>query len=221
MEKPVDTFRKGRLRQAAKALEQNNFEVYTAANEDAARELVVDGLIAGLMEGANRTTASFGGSMTLVETGIYEAVKNVPELSVIDTYDRNTPRYEVLEMRRRALTCDIFLTSTNALTMDGKLVNLDGTGNRVAALTFGPKEVVVVAGVNKLCRDTHAAMRRIKDYAAPVNAIRLGRKTPCTKTLKCEDCTSPDRICNSWVITEKSLPKGRIKVVLVERDLGF
>ena len=221
MEKPKDAFRKGRLRQAAKALENNNFEVYIAADADAARELVVDGLVAGLMEDANRTSASFGGSMTLVDSGIYDAIKAVPGLSVIDTYDKSVPRYEALEMRRQALLTDIFLTSTNALTMDGKLVNLDGTGNRVAALTFGPKDVIVVAGANKLCRDTHDAMRRIKDYAAPVNSIRLNRKTPCTKTLKCEDCTSPDRICNSWVITEKSLPKGRIKVVLVEQDMGF
>jgi hypothetical protein len=221
MDKPIEHFTRGRLKQAAKALEYNGFEVYVVKDAGAARELVADGLVPGLMEGAKDPSASFGGSMTLVHTGIYEAVKAVPGLDVIDTFDRSVPRYESVDMRRRALTCDIYLTSTNALTMDGKLVNLDGTGNRVAAMAFGPKNVIIVTGANKLCQDVDSAMRRVKEYAAPVNSMRLDRKTPCVKTLKCEDCSSPERICNSWLITEKSMPKGRIKVVLLEESWGF
>lgn len=221
MDKPLSAFRQGRLRQAQKALAANNFEAHVVANADAARELVAEGIIPALMEGGRAATASFGGSMTLVDSGIYDSVKKVPGLTVLDTYDKSIPRYESLELRRKALTCDIYLSGCNAVTLDGKLVNLDGTGNRVAAITFGPREVILVAGANKIVRDTHAAMRRIKELAAPVNSMRLDRKTPCVKTLRCEDCSSPERICNTWTITEKSLPKNRIKVVLIDQDMGF
>jgi hypothetical protein len=101
------------------------------------------------------------------------------------------------------------------------LVNLDSLGNRVGGLTFGPLNVVVVAGRNKIVPDLEAAMRRVKDYAAPVNARRLGKQTPCATTGVCVDCASPDRICSVWTVTEKSKPKGRIAVVLVNADLGL
>jgi len=116
---------------------------------------------------------------------------------------------------------DLFFTGTNAITEDGILVNLDMYGNRVAALTFGPKYVVVLSGRNKIVSDIDDAMFRIKDYAAPVNAMRLNKKTPCVETSRCQECNSPDRICNTWTITQKSFPKGRIKVILINDDLGF
>ena len=94
-------------------------------------------------------------------------------------------------------------------------------GNRVCGLTFGPRHVVVLVGRNKIVPDIEEAMFRIKNYAAPVNAMRLGKKTPCAETSYCQECKSPDRICNTWTITEKSLPKGRIKVILINEDLGF
>lgn len=221
MDTPLDAYRSGRLRQAARALEQNNFEVRLAEDARAARDLVMGSLIPALVRDYGAKSASFGGSMTLVHTGIYEAVKACPDLRVLDTCDTSLPQYERLQLRRQALLTDIFLTGANAVTADGKLANLDSTGNRVAAITFGPKHVIVVAGRNKIAPDLNAAMYRIRDVAAPVNALRLERKTPCVKTLRCEDCSSPDRICNTWVITEKSHPKGRIKVVLVNADLGF
>jgi hypothetical protein len=101
------------------------------------------------------------------------------------------------------------------------LVNLDMIGNRVAGLTFGPKNVVVIVGRNKIVHSLEDAFLRVKEYAAPVNTMRLDKKTPCVKTGRCEDCKSPDRICNTWTITEKSFPKGRVKVVLVNADMGF
>lgn len=103
----------------------------------------------------------------------------------------------------------------------GHLVNLDMIGNRVAALTFGPKKVVVLIGRNKIVPDLESAMYRIKDYAAPTNAMRLDCKTPCAKTSECADCKSPGRICNSWAITEKSFPKNRITVILIDEELGL
>jgi hypothetical protein len=218
---PLDAYRGGRLRQLKRALEENNFEVHIAEGAPEAKGLVMEQLIPALIKDYEAKSASFGGSTTLVQTGIHEAVKALPELRVLDTYDRSLPRYEMLQVRRQSLLVDIFLAGTNAVTADGKLVNLDNMGNRVAGITFGPKHVILVVGRNKVCPSLEEAMRRIKDLAAPVNAMRLERKTPCTKTLRCEDCSSPDRICNSWVITEKSWPKGRIKIVLVNADLGY
>ncbi|HIJ68795.1 MAG TPA: lactate utilization protein, partial [Deltaproteobacteria bacterium] len=128
---------------------------------------------------------------------------------------------EMLERRRRSLLVDLFITGTNAVTETGKLVNLDMLGNRVAGITFGPRNVIILAGRNKVVPDIEDAMMRVKNYAAPANAMRLDKKTPCVKTSICEECRSLDRICNTWTITEKSFPKGRIKIVLINEDLGL
>ena len=159
--------------------------------------------------------------MTVIASEVYEALKNRTDLNVIDTYDRTVPPEESMNRRRQALMADLFLTGTNALTETGMLVNLDMFGNRVGALTFGPKNVIVLVGRNKIVDDIEEAMFRIKNYVAPINAARLDKKTPCVKTGYCDDCKSPDRICNTWTITEKSYPKGRIKVILINEDLGF
>ena len=107
------------------------------------------------------------------------------------------------------------------MTEEGQLVNLDMIGNRIGALTFGPKSVVVLVGRNKIVADVEEAMYRIKNFVAPANAMRLDMKTPCVKTSYCEECSSPKRICNTWTITEKSFPKGRVKVVLINEELGL
>jgi hypothetical protein len=127
----------------------------------------------------------------------------------------------MLERRRQALLVDLFITGTNAITESGQLVNLDMIGNRIGALTFGPKWVIILVGRNKLVANLDDAMYRIKNYVAPANSMRLDKKTPCVKTSFCEACQSPDRICNTWTITEKSFPKGRVKVVLINEDLGL
>jgi LUD domain len=113
------------------------------------------------------------------------------------------------------------ITSTNALTLDGKLVNLDGLGNRVAGICCGPKKVILVGGMNKVCPDLESAIARVKHHAAPINAIRLSRATPCAETGLCTDCRSPERICNMWSIIEGHLLKDRIHVKLVGEDLGY
>ncbi|MDZ7599242.1 MAG: lactate utilization protein [Desulfobacterales bacterium] len=121
----------------------------------------------------------------------------------------------------RPSAVDLFFTGSNAVTEHGQLVNLDMQGNRVAALAFGPKKVVVLVGRNKIVPDIASAMARIKRYAAPANAMRLDKQTPCAKTGRCEDCRSPGRICNTWTITEKSWPTGRVTVILINADLGL
>jgi len=142
-------------------------------------------------------------------------------MHVIDTFDKTITREEGWERRRQSLLVDFFITGTNAVTESGMLVNLDMIGNRVGGITFGPKDVIVLVGRNKIVADLEDAVIRIKNFAAPANAMRLGMKTPCAKTSYCEECKSKDRICNNWTITEKSFPKGRIKVVLINENLGL
>ncbi len=159
--------------------------------------------------------------MTLISTGLYDELKNNSAFNVLDTYDKNLSPENSLERRRQSLLVDLYLTGSNAVTEAGQLVNLDMIGNRVGAITFGPKNVVILVGRNKIVASLDEALFRVKNYAAPVNTMRLNKKTPCVKTSYCEECKSPDRICNYWAITEKSFPKGRIKVVLINQVLGF
>jgi len=147
---------------------------------------------------------------------------------VLNPFEPKEPDMDVEDHRRwrgkivkEATLCDVFLTGTNAVTETGQLVNLDMIGNRICALTFGPKWVIVVVGRNKIAADLDEAMFRVKNYVAPINSMRLDKKTPCVKTSYCEECKSPERICNTWTITEKSFPKGRVKVVLINEDMGF
>lgn len=167
-------------------------------------------------EGAS---VAWGGSMTLAETGLLSAVKAGP-YQVIDRDSAKTPE------ERRALygqicCADFFLMSTNAITLEGELVNVDGTANRVAFLCFGPQEVIILAGMNKLVKDVAAGYDRARNMAAPPNTLRLNRKTPCAATGRCGDCQSPESICCQTVITRRSSIPGRIKVILIGEELGF
>jgi len=217
MDQPIESYSKLRLTDLKTALESNNFDVYLAENKQAACETVLKDIIPKL----NARTISWGGSMTFIDTGLYAQLKENSDLEVLDTFDKKIPADEMLERRRRALLVDLFITGTNAVTETGQLVNLDMIGNRIGALTFGPKWVIVLVGRNKIAADLDEAMFRVKNYVAPVNSMRLYKKTPCVKSSYCQECKSPDRICNTWTITEKSFPKGRVKVVLINEDLGF
>lgn len=217
MRNPIDAYWKQRLESVKERLEENNFTVFVADAPEAVNTIVAEEILA---KSAGKSI-SWGGSMTHVETGLYEMLKNRQDLEVLDTYDKSFTPEEALERRRQSLLSDIYVTGTNAVIEDGYLVNLDMIGNRIAALTFGPKEVIVLVGRNKIVPDLEAAMDRVKNYAAPVNAMRLDKKTPCAKTGVCHDCKSTDRICNTWTITEKSFPKGRVKVILINADLGY
>ena len=217
MDQPIENYSKLRLTDLKTALESNNFDVYLAENKQAACETVLKDIIPKL----NARTISWGGSMTFIDTGLYAQLKENPDLEVLDTFDKKITAEEMLERRRQALLVDLFITGTNAVTETGQLVNLDMIGNRIGALTFGPKWVIVLVGRNKIAADLDEAMFRVKNYVAPVNSMRLDKKTPCVKTSYCQECKSPDRICNTWTITEKSFPKGRVKVVLINEDLGL
>ena len=217
MDQPLNNYWKLRLTDIKAALESNNFEVYLADNKEDAHKIVLEEIIPQL----NPKTLSWGGSMTVIASGLYHHLKENSDLEVIDTVDSKIPNEEKIERRRQSLLVDLFITGTNAVTEAGQLVNLDMIGNRVGALTFGPKWVIILVGRNKITADLDEAMFRVKNYAAPANSMRLDKKTPCVKTSYCEECKSPDRICNTWAITEKCFPKGRVKVVLINEDLGL
>ena len=217
MKEPEAFFWNLRLAELKERLEKNNFEVHLAADAEEAGHIV----LSRILPESGAKTVSYGGSMTMKTAGIDRALLDVPEISLLRPDEPGLSVEEKLERRRQALLVDLYISGTNAVTEGGWLVNLDMIGNRVGAITFGPKHVVILAGRNKIVSDLDAAMFRIRDYASVVNAMRLDCKTPCVKIGRCQDCNSPGRICNTWTITEKSYPKGRIKVVLINEELGF
>ncbi|MDR1900657.1 MAG: lactate utilization protein [Treponema sp.] len=165
-------------------------------------------------------TVSWGGAMTAVDLGLMDKIYE-KGYKVIDRDKAASPE-ERLERMRQALLCDTFVAGTNALSEDGQLVNIDGFGNRAAAMIFGPKQVIILAGMNKVTRTLEDAVVRARTVAAPVNMQRFpGRKTPCGETGACGDCLSPDSICTYIVTTRLCKPPGRIKIILIGKDLGF
>ena len=162
-----------------------------------------------------------GGSMTAVGMGLWEEIDKLPGVELLDPFRPGISPEEGMNLRRRGLTADLMIASSNAITLDGKLVNLDGMGNRVAAMTFGPKKVILVVGMNKVAPDLDSAIARVKHYAAPVNVMRLKLKNPCAETGLCSDCKSPQRICNMWSVIEGHMIKDRIHVKLVGETLGY
>lgn len=170
MEKPAEHYWQMRLADVRKSLEANHFEVFLADDCDHARRIVVEQILPGLQP----KSISWGGSMTVVDSGLYEQLKELPGVKVLDTYDKALPREDALERRRQSLLVDLFVTGTNAVTETGKLVNLDMTGNRVAAMAFGPKNVIVVVGRNKIVPDLEGAF-----FAS---RTMRHRSTPCAWT---------------------------------------
>jgi LUD domain len=161
------------------------------------------------------------GSTSLTEIGFWEEIKGIPGITIIDPYRPELSPEEGLEQRRRGLSADIMISSTNAVTLKGVLVNLDGMGNRVAAMAFGPPKVILVVGMNKVVSDLDSALERVKHHAAPLNNIRYGLANPCVQTGLCSDCRTPTRICNMWSIIEGQMIKNRIHVKLVGELMGY
>lgn len=205
------------LEDVKNALIANGFDVFVADDPQQARRIFHEQILPQL----EVETVSWGDSMTMRETGVLDDLLQDERFDVIKTFGKDIPRGKVIERRRQALLTDLYLTGTNAVTACGKLVNLDMIGNRTAAIAFGPKKVVIFVGRNKFAADLNTAMKRVRNVAAPLNAKRHDFPTPCAKTGHCHDCSSPKRICNTWTIMDKCFPPGRIKVVLIDRDLGL
>lgn len=192
-----------------KGLQSRNMEGFYAAGRKEALDLALSLIPEG-------STVTMGGGMSVHEIGL-------PEALAAGTYhfiDRDK-----MEDKRQAMLAaydaDVFLSSVNAITRDGIMVNIDGNANRVSAIAQGPKKVLFIVGMNKVCGDLDGAMKRARNIAAPINAQRFHLNTPCAKTGACFDCKSPDTICCQFLITRYSLHKGRIQVILVNDDLGF
>lgn len=209
------------LEQVAQKLIRRNFTASIACSIKDAAELVMQRLLPDLIAERSVKTVSFGGSMTVREAGLLEAMKARPDLTVLDTFDMSIGLETMLELRRQALLADLFLCSVNALTRDGTLMLIDGFGNRTAAVQYGPRHVILLVGRNKICTSVEAGYDRIKGLAAPANVLRLNRQTPCAKTGYCMDCNSPERLCNNWAILPRCGLKDRIHVVLIDEETGF
>jgi hypothetical protein len=199
---------------AVEALNKNNFQ----ASYVKTRQEAIDKVLSLIPADAS---VGIGGSWTTSADLGLPAVLEGRGNTVLNHGKSGLTPEESLVIRRKQLTCDVFLSGTNAVTLDGKLVNVDGSGNRAAAMIFGPKKVVIVVGINKIVRDVEEAERRIELYAAPLNNKRLGKNNPCTTTGMCMDCQSPGRICNVTTIIRKRLPFTDTHVIIVGEELGF
>ena len=209
------------LKKVSEKLEKNNMQVFIVNTKEEVYPIVKE-LI------GKDDVVSFGGSVTLGDTQVLEKLKK-------DGYkllDRNAEGADAQRIYRDTFSADYYLCSSNAITEDGVLYNVDGNANRVAAITFGPKNVIIVAGKNKIVNNLEDAIKRVKEYVAPKNCVRLGLDTYCAKTGKCislsnenpamsDGCTSDSRICCDYVISGKQRVKDRIKVILVNEELGY
>lgn len=194
-------------------LKNRHFEAYFCeTKEDALRKA-----LALIPEGAS---VGWGGAMSAGQIGLQDAIRN-GNYKAIDRDSCTTPA-EKENAARDCMTADYFITGANALSLDGQMVNIDGMGNRVAAIVYGPKNIIVIAGMNKVCDDLESAVKRARTVAAPTNCQRFSAlDTPCLHNGICADCKSPDCICNQILITRHCRPAGRIKFILVGEDLGF
>ncbi len=200
-------------KRAVEALKKNNFN----ADFFSTREDLIKKLLELIPE---KDVIGVGGSTTVQNLGILEILAKRGNL-ILDHNKAGLSPEEVLNLRRKQLTCDTFMTGSNAITLDGKLVNTDGVGNRVASMIFGPKQVIILAGTNKIVKDEEEARKRIRTIAAPINNKRLNRPNPCTVTGECMDCQGPTRICNITTILKKRPSLTPFSVFIINEELGF
>lgn len=209
---PRETFYKNQAESIIKKLNMRKMEGYYCPDIQSAKEKLVELL------GSGTKQVGYGGSMTLDENGFKDSVKSAGhQLIIRENY--KTPE-ETKECNAKLVNADVFLMSTNAITLDGELVNIDGRGNRVSFLIYGPESVIVVAGMNKVVPNVEDGIRRVRNEATPPNCNRLNCNTPCAVTGKCGDCFT-DSICCQFVVTRMSRVPGRIKVILVGDTLGY
>lgn len=216
MEELAANFFRERCQKTVTALEQNGFAAYYCETRQEAAEKVKTLVPKGSRVGR-------GGSVTTALLNLFPLLE-AEGCTILDPYQTGLPPAQSMQIRRDILAADVMLASANAVTWDGKIVNIDGVGNRVAAFIFGPKKVIMVAGKNKLAEDVDGAIRRIKTVASPMNARRLNLNTPCAQRGTCiggDGCASPDRICSATVILEKKPKASDIHVIIVGEDLGF
>jgi hypothetical protein len=213
MEQWEKWFRERQVERTINALKKDNFEATFVPDSKAALEEVMKRILDG-------ATVGIGGSATLAQTGILDALKN-RKVQLIWPFQQARNEEERIELIRKSFSSDVFLSSTNAVTEDGKLFNIDATGNRVGAMFIGPKKVIVVSGINKIVKNIEDAEKKLMEWTAIQNSKRLNRKTPCVETGVCGDCSSPDRICNIYVTLAKKPSRTDILIIIVGENLGI
>ncbi|NLW02085.1 MAG: lactate utilization protein [Clostridiaceae bacterium] len=213
MDKHLQSVTMKRIERIMEKLRKNRMQAWYVES----REGVVPLLETLINEG---DTVACGGSVTLFETGVIDHLRSGRYI-FYDRYAEGLTPDQLTEVHRKAFSVNAYLTSTNAITEEGELFNVDGRGNRVAAMIYGPDNVFVIAGRNKIVKDLDEAMNRVRQLAAPANAVRLSRRTPCAETGFCQDCMSKDRICSSYVVSRYQLVPDRIKVIIVGEELGY
>ena len=204
-----------KMERCAEALRKNNIYCECVENTEEALDVITSLINPG-------DTVAVGGSMSLFEAGVIEMLRN-GTYNFLDRYESGLTPAQVSEIYMQSFNADAYFMSSNAITEKGELYNVDGNGNRIAALIYGPKSVIVVAGYNKIVKDIDEAKKRVCEIAAPANAVRLRLDSPCTQTGRCVNCMSDSRICATAVITGHQMPrfKDRIKVILVGEELGY
>jgi hypothetical protein len=195
------------------SLKSRNYDIYCVDTREDARDKVLELIEEG-------SSIGVGGSATLNEIEILPEFRN-GRYTFLDRYKPGLSPDEIQDIFRQSFSADYYVSSVNAITVQGELVNMDFTGNRAGAIMFGPKKVIIVAGYNKIALDLESAISRVREYASPINSRRLNKKTPCAVTGECADCTSPDRICGNLVVTYKQTRPGRGIVILVGEELGY
>jgi hypothetical protein len=195
------------------ALRRNHFKAEFFENSAEAIQMILSNIQPGI-------TLAFGGSQTIMQLGLAENIAGM-DVILLDHNAKGLSQEDKIEIMRSQQVCDVFISSTNAITLNGELYNVDGNGNRISALIFGPRKVIIIAGINKICTDEYSAWQRIKSQAAPLNMLRLNRPNPCTKEGICMDCSLLTRGCNAYLVLRKKPTLSDISVFIINEELGF
>ncbi|HSQ87190.1 lactate utilization protein [Romboutsia sp.] len=213
MDKNVVWVNEQKIERTIQALEKNNMKGYLVKNKEELLEKIQELVKEDSLVGC-------GGSMTLFETGVIDFLRS-GKYKFLDRYEANLTQEDLKEMYRKTFCADAYFTSTNAITENGELYNVDGNGNRIAAMLYGPDKVIVITGVNKIVKNVEEAINRNKEICAPANAKRIGTNTPCKTTGQCMDCNSPDRICCEYTLIKRQRMADRIHVIFINENFGY
>jgi len=213
MDKYLSEVLSQRIKRTIKGLEKNNMKGYYAKDINDLHSILKDLMIEG-------STVALGGSMTLEETNTLDFLRK-GNYELLDRYKEDLTAEDIKRMYRESFFADTYVMSSNAITENGELYNVDGRGNRVAALIYGPDQVIIIAGVNKIVRDLDEAISRMESIAAPANTKRLNLDNPCKEVGYCVDCNSDTRICNNYTFIKNALVKDRIHVILMNESYGY
>lgn len=213
MDKNVIWANEQKITRTVQAINKNNMNGYYAKDREELIRIIEDIV-------SENSLVSCGGSMTLFETGVMEHLRS-GRYKFLDRYKEDITREEVVNMFKESFFADAYFTSSNAVTENGELYNVDGNGNRVAAMLYGPEKVIVICGVNKIVKNVEEAIKRNRECAAPINAKRLNKETPCSKVGYCMDCKSKDSICNEYTLIKRQNRKERMHIIFLNENLGY